>query len=253
MGREIRRVPLDFEWPLDQRWEGFVSPSDGTADCNACIGTESDRATGYSRIGNSFYSLAQREWAQVLPLESNRLTPEEIKLMQAVERSTTKDKRYRRKMPFVLGPITDSRMFIYCTMKHLAQSLHVSFEKTFLCPVCKGSATVVVDSEQNQIAKKWRRKNPPKGTGWQVWETTSEGSPITPVFATADELVDHLVTVGTTGDAPTTRECAEIFVGAGFAMSAVIVDNQMYTGINSAAAAMGPTLVPVGIEELLES
>lgn len=29
---------------------------------------------------------------------------------------------------------------------------------------------------------------PPKGEGYQLWETTSEGSPISPVFASAEEL-----------------------------------------------------------------
>jgi hypothetical protein len=26
MGREIRRVPLDFAWPIDMVWKGFLSP-----------------------------------------------------------------------------------------------------------------------------------------------------------------------------------------------------------------------------------
>ena len=29
---------------------------------------------------------------------------------------------------------------------------------------------------------------PPKGEGYQLWETTTEGSPVSPVFATLDEL-----------------------------------------------------------------
>ena len=29
---------------------------------------------------------------------------------------------------------------------------------------------------------------PPAGEGYQLWETTSEGSPVSPVFATLDEL-----------------------------------------------------------------
>lgn len=29
---------------------------------------------------------------------------------------------------------------------------------------------------------------PPRGEGWQLWETTSEGSPTSPVFKTAEEL-----------------------------------------------------------------
>lgn len=26
MGRELKRVPLDFDWPLNERWKGYVSP-----------------------------------------------------------------------------------------------------------------------------------------------------------------------------------------------------------------------------------
>ncbi len=26
MGREIRRVPIDFDWPLEKVWPGFVNP-----------------------------------------------------------------------------------------------------------------------------------------------------------------------------------------------------------------------------------
>jgi len=32
--------------------------------------------------------------------------------------------------------------------------------------------------------------DPPKGDGWQLWETTSEGSPVSPVFKTAEELAE---------------------------------------------------------------
>lgn len=31
---------------------------------------------------------------------------------------------------------------------------------------------------------------PPEGDGYQLWETTSEGSPVSPVFTTLDELCD---------------------------------------------------------------
>jgi len=31
------------------------------------------------------------------------------------------------------------------------------------------------------------RQHPPAGDGWQIWETTTEGSPITPAFATPEE------------------------------------------------------------------
>lgn len=31
---------------------------------------------------------------------------------------------------------------------------------------------------------------PPEGEGFQLWETTSEGSPVSPVFKTLDELCE---------------------------------------------------------------
>ncbi len=43
-----------------------------------------------------------------------------------------------------------------------------------------------------------QRIEPPQGEGYQLWETTTEGSPISPVFATLDVLcawAAHHVTV----------------------------------------------------------
>jgi hypothetical protein len=36
----------------------------------------------------------------------------------------------------------------------------------------------------------WRPTDPPEGEGWQLWETTSEGSPVSPVFGSAVELAN---------------------------------------------------------------
>lgn len=56
--------------------------------------------------------------------------------------------------------------------------------------------------------------------GFVVYETVSEGTPITPCFATRDELIDWLSTKGTAWDAPITRDAAERWVnGSGFLMS----------------------------------
>lgn len=52
--------------------------------------------------------------------------------------------------------------------------------------------------------------------GWCLYQTVSEGSPVTPVFATAAELVEHLATVGQDWDqAPMRREAAETLVSQG--------------------------------------
>lgn len=43
--------------------------------------------------------------------------------------------------------------------------------------------------------------DPPMGEGYQLWETTTEGSPVSPVFVTLDELCEWAEkNVGTWGD-----------------------------------------------------
>ena len=37
MGRLLKRVPLDFDWPLNQIWKGYHHPY-AMLDCKACGG-----------------------------------------------------------------------------------------------------------------------------------------------------------------------------------------------------------------------
>jgi hypothetical protein len=69
---------------------------------------------------------------------------------------------------------------------------------------------------------------PPTGDGWQVWETVSEGSPISPVFATSADLVDWIVTQGYS------REAAEAFIEHGSVPSMMMCGGRMYRDIESA-------------------
>ena len=68
-----------------------------------------------------------------------------------------------------------------------------------------------------------------EATWFQVWQTVSEGSPVTPPFATKQELVEYLVTHGDywdqkRGDGGWKRESAEAFVGVGWAPSMMAID-----------------------------
>ena len=57
---------------------------------------------------------------------------------------------------------------------------------------------------------------PADDLGWCLYETVSEGCPVTPVFATAEELIDHLSTVGQDWDQqPMRRTAAEVLVSQG--------------------------------------
>mgnify|MGYP001013563247 CR=1 FL=1 len=66
-----------------------------------------------------------------------------------------------------------------------------------------------------------------EATWFQVWETVSEGTPVTPPFATTQELADYLVENGDfwdqkRGDGGWLRDNAEKFVTAGWAPSFVV-------------------------------
>jgi hypothetical protein len=59
------------------------------------------------------------------------------------------------------------------------------------CPVCDGSGEKWTSPEAEKAAEEWKPTEPPVGDGFQLWETTSEGSPQSPVFATLNELCEY--------------------------------------------------------------
>lgn len=102
MGRELKRVPLDFEYPLNKVWYGYyLQPSfchdKYSAGCEGC-----------------------KEFARIKGIEVNGCG----------------------------------------------------------CPEFDSFFNVKLDIE------------PPEGEGFQLWETTSEGSPSSPVFKTLEELCE---------------------------------------------------------------
>lgn len=83
-----------------------------------------------------------------------------------------------------------------------------------------------------------------EATWLQVYETVSEGTPVTPPFATAAELVDYLATRGDfwdqkRGDGPWTRSAAERFVGTGWAPSLIVTTSS--SGVSIQAPRDGAT------------
>lgn len=83
---------------------------------------------------------------------------------------------------------------------------HISFckgtENSQMCELCKKMAKImdIPFSEYGcpdfdkytDIAMSFLRHlmEPPEGSGYQLWETTTEGSPLSPVFRTLEELCD---------------------------------------------------------------
>lgn len=102
------------------------------------------------------------------------------------------------------------------------------------CGRCGGSGQIWSSRGAKKRYEGWEPIPPPTGDWWQVWETVSEGSPVTPAFATRDELIDYLVINGDhwdqkRGDGGWSRKNAESFVAAEWAPSLIAVGGQTYT------------------------
>lgn len=61
----------------------------------------------------------------------------------------------------------------------------------YWCDSCTGTGNAATP-EQREAYDSWKPVDPPTGDGWQLWETTSEGSPLSPVFPTGEELAEWM-------------------------------------------------------------
>lgn len=206
MSREVRRVALGFDWPLGKVWGGYIMPERLIeAPCDACT-YDHTSGTGYSpeanAIGETFYphqigSRYGRDHEDRLAWH-NKIGQKEVdylvkhgrlgvwvdgkwthppRLAQDVNRENDKGG--------ISGHDAINRgLLIRFRCKRLGIPL--------LCAVCKGHGTVETHEGQRSEADAWTPLDPPAGDGWQVWETVSEGSPVTPVFETAEGLAAWL-------------------------------------------------------------
>jgi len=68
----------------------------------------------------------------------------------------------------------------------------------YTCARCAGSGRIWPTPEIERQYEDWTKTDPPTGDGYQLWSTTSEGKPISPVFPTLEALcawaTDHATT-----------------------------------------------------------
>jgi hypothetical protein len=267
MGREIKRVAAGFNWPLEEKWPGFINPH-----WKPCPEEEKTCFGGYTAAGKWLDSIcrflatvgtgcveyphreemrrrgcnAPHPYLTEFPQAPHYGTPKAIH----DEAKKFKDDRQRmqflaRNTPNEILPLTDELLEFLMKLSGaerkdfgIGHGAEYKFFKTFkriakmgdsfgICSVCKGEG---MDPAAKIAYDAWQEEDPPAGDWWQVWETVSEGSPVTPAFATADELVNYLVTSGDAwdqkrGDGGWKREAAEKFVKSGYAPSMMMVTN----------------------------
>jgi hypothetical protein len=68
----------------------------------------------------------------------------------------------------------------------------------YTCARCAGSGQIWPTPEIEKQCEDWTKTDPPAGDGYQLWATTSEGCPVSPVFGSLEELcawaADHATT-----------------------------------------------------------
>lgn len=97
--------------------------------------------------------------------------------------------------------------------------------------------SVWISDEAKRLAEEWEPHEPPEGEGWQLWETVSEGSPVSPVFATAEELPAWLAGPEGTERRGVNSEMTEeqwLRFLKGWAPSMVVAGGKVMSGIASA-------------------
>jgi hypothetical protein len=115
-----------------------------------------------------------------------------------------------------------------------------------VCQRCDGDGEIATD-EQKATHDAWEPAEIPTGDGWQMWQTVSEGGPISPVFATADELAVWMTENKCTINGPFgSVESAMRFIDAGWAPSFIstpetgLVDGATYAGMTTKGGDANP-------------
>ncbi len=295
MGRQLRRVAMDFSWPLDKLYEGFLNPHHVAEKCAICDGSGySPRAKQLSDMwyGNAPFkpedngrapftpddapirAFAKRNLAHAPEYYGTGAvaeTREAFRLMQLMNRrwshhlndqdvaalvagnrlmdfthAWSKETGWVKKDPpyaptalevnnWSVGGFGHDSINQWIIVKARCAREGVSTT----CVICNGEGETWPSAEAKKAYDDWKPTEPPAGDGWQMWETVSEGSPISPVFATAEELAAFLTERKWGADDGTSYETWLAFIrGPGWAMSSVSVGGRLMTGVQ-AVVAMG--------------
>ena len=248
MGRELRRVPFDFAWPLGKVWGGYVRPARfeevSCPDCSEGLGV------GYAPRAKQLFSL----WYGYAPFKpgdngSVSFTIEHPVVRGRAERNiasapeyygegeqATRREAWRLAVLFngswghhlnaddVAALIEADRLWDFTRhwvkgegwvdndpvviptpqevndwsvdgVGHDSSSAHLVIKArckregvSRTCPTCDGYGSTEAYPGQREESEDWEWIEPPTGPGYQLWETTSEGSPKTPVYETIEEL-----------------------------------------------------------------
>ncbi len=259
MGREIKRVPLDFDWPTNKVWKGFINPHFQpcpAADRNDCHGGYSNAGKWLSAVARLIALLGEQavvepraeelrargqlyphpyltEWPQA---PRTGLPRDVLQRLHAIEDNTERMRafdRYAAQHPARLLSFTDEMVALVTGLAGrrpdppFGSSIEWHIESALkkaagidpdgrwgICKVCEGHG---IDPAVREAHEAWEKEEPPAGAGWQLWETVSKGSPVSPVFPSESAFVTYLVGEGYS------EKAARAFCKSGWALSMLVV------------------------------
>ncbi|WP_280448401.1 hypothetical protein [Nocardia brasiliensis] len=247
-------MPLDFDWPLNKVWDGYLMPEKfHETPCAECYSAGSTPAMQWiERIGLMLDQLvrdvddkaAGKEMHPWLALDQyppvnrgNELSRQGMWVSYEVIRPSADifefvqaliaDDKYEQARVLQRGVMPQNR---YAITRGLLRKAGLP-EKWGRCKTCEGRGSLEAYEGQRAEADAWEATEPPEGEGWQLWETVSEGSPVTPVFETREGLVEHLSS--SAYPRRLTRDEAEGLVEAGWVPSGIGNGNGFITGEQS--------------------
>lgn len=296
MGREVKRVALDFQWPLRKVWQGFINPhyEDHYHECGACKGTGASKEA--QRLSDQWYGSAPfspadrgsvpfepnhpvvREMAErnvsrapeyygegsfAIEQEARRLAchfnkgwmhhlnEADVAVLVAANRlmdlthTWSPETRWQPKNPPYLPTAAEVNAWSLQGMGHdsINQWVVVKAECARLgivsqCSECEGEGSIWTSPEAKLEAELWESKEPPSGKGYQIWETVSEGSPVSPVFDTPEALAAWMAQNAEGVDKGTSYSQWLAFIqGPGWAPSFIGTAEGLVSGVQGAVAA----------------
>ena len=224
MSRKLYRVPMDFKWPLHQVWKGYLNPY-RSFNCKACDGTGQNPQT--KALEEIWYSIEDAEYVE-MPNGRNwnrkawvyNLDKEDVQALVDANRLKdltsvfTPGKGWVKKDPPYIPTPEEVNAWAKEGFGHDATNRWVCVEAKAKrlgfyghCEFCKGEGEVFQSEEIKKLHDEWKDIEPPTGEGFQLWENCSEGSPVSPVFETLEQLCSWCEYGATTfGSAKTSKD-----------------------------------------------
>ena len=161
MGRELKRVPLDFQWPMNKPWSGFLNPHYAKShNCPACCG---NGATTASRRLGDLVSLLMLSGTDALRgachpyLCEAPLYSTQGKTCGADMAELTAGLAGRA--PSFMGHDACDK---WTATKKIIAAAGLP-EEWGTCLECNGNGTIWESPEAEQAAEDWTRSQPPTG------------------------------------------------------------------------------------------